>query len=260
MKNLVKIIAATVLLLSLTIAHVGSASASTPAKIMWGKTELKIGQIGKVTILEDTPLVKITSDGKLTTVRTLKKGDEYRVYSYKSTFNGLYGVGAGSFVQKNSKLKYETPSKKKLEILGFQKLFQEARAKQLTTITGYHTKQDILTLFNPYFTEEFTSQFISNSMLTKDINGVTHYHFPQNTDNINDNFLVEGNFAWTEKTSIMHYQAPSVDKDNNKGTENLVKISEYRNWDEFVKPHTYTIKLLKIDNKTYKIVEIQKQY
>ena len=87
-------------------------------KVMWGKTELKLGQIGKVTILVDTPLVKVESNGTLSTVRMLKKGDEYRVYSYKAQHNGLYGVGGSSFIQKNTaKVKYETPSKKKLALV-----------------------------------------------------------------------------------------------------------------------------------------------
>lgn len=65
-------------------------------KIMWGKTELKLGQIGKVTVLSDTNLVKMDSSGSITTVRTLKKGEEYRVYNYKSNNGGLYGVGGGA--------------------------------------------------------------------------------------------------------------------------------------------------------------------
>ncbi|MFJ8063674.1 transglycosylase SLT domain-containing protein [Psychrobacillus sp. NPDC096426] len=86
-------------------------------KVMWGKTELKLGQIGKVTILSNTNLVKMESDGSLTTVRTLKKGEEYRVYNYKSNHGGLYGVGGGNYVQKSTKVKYETPSKSKLALL-----------------------------------------------------------------------------------------------------------------------------------------------
>lgn len=86
-------------------------------KVMWGKTELKLGQIGKVTILSNTNLVKMESNGSLTTVRPLKKGEEYRVYSYKSDHGGLYGVGGGSYVQKSAQVKYETPSKSKLALL-----------------------------------------------------------------------------------------------------------------------------------------------
>ena len=84
---------------------------------MWGKTELKPGQLGKVTILQDTNLVKLESNGTLTTLRKMEKGEEYRVYSYKSNHGGLYGVGGGSFVQKDIKVKYETPSKVKLALL-----------------------------------------------------------------------------------------------------------------------------------------------
>ena len=86
-------------------------------KVMWGKTELKLGQIGKVTVISDTNLVKMDSSGSLTTVRTLKKGEEYRVYNYKSNNGGLYGVGGGSYIQKSTNIKYETPSKSKLALL-----------------------------------------------------------------------------------------------------------------------------------------------
>jgi len=103
-------------------------TASAATKIMWGKTELKLGQIGKVTILANTSLVKLESNGSLSTVRTLKKGEEYRVYSYKSNHGGLYGVGGGSFVQKNSKVKYETPSKSKLALLQKESVSREYKS------------------------------------------------------------------------------------------------------------------------------------
>jgi hypothetical protein len=260
LKNFLKILFATVIFASFPIANGVSAQAATFGKIMWGKTELKIGQIGKVTVLQDTPLVKPTLDGTLTTIRTLKKGEEYRVYSYKSSLNGLYGVGAGSFVQKNAKIKYETPSKKKLEILTFQKLFQEARLKQTSATQGTYSRQDILTLFNTNFTDEFTSQFISSSMLKKEMNGVTHYYFPQGTDSINTSLFVEENLSWTEKTTITHEQTTTIDKDNKKGIHDYVKISEYQKGNELEKPHTYTIILLKLENGSYKIVDIQKQF
>lgn len=92
-------------------------TAEAASKVMWGKTELILGQIGKVTILTPTNLVKLNPDESLTTVRTLKKGEEFRVYSYKGNQGGLYGVGEGSFIQQNSKVKYETPSKSKLALL-----------------------------------------------------------------------------------------------------------------------------------------------
>lgn len=260
MKNFLKILFATVIFASFPIVNGDSASAATPGKIMWGKTELKIGQIGKVTILQDTTLVKLESNGTLSTIRTLKKGEQYRVYNYKSNFNGLYGVGAGSFVQKSAKIKYETPSKKKLDILSFQKLFQEARLKQYSSTQVTYTKQDMLSLFNTHFTDEFTSQFISSSMLKKEINGVTYYYFPKNTDNINTSLFVDNNFSWTEQTIVTYEQTTTIDKDNKKGIHDYVKISEYQNGNEIDKSHTYTITLLKMDNGSYKIVDILKQF
>ncbi|KQL33344.1 MBL fold metallo-hydrolase [Psychrobacillus sp. FJAT-21963] len=82
-------------------------------KVMWGKTELKKGQIGKITVLSNTSLL----DKNSKVVRTLKKGEEYRIYTYKGTNGGLYGLGGGLFVKKSSTLKYETPSKSKLTLL-----------------------------------------------------------------------------------------------------------------------------------------------
>ena len=259
MRNLLKIVAAAILLVSFTFASGHSASADTPSKIMWGKTELKIGQIGKVTVLQDTPLVQIATDGTLTTIRTLRKGDEYRVYSYKSQNNGLFGVGAGSFVQKNANIKYETPSKRKLEIIAFKKLFQEANAIQNSTTTGYYTKQDMMALFNSHFTDWFTVHFISHSMMKKVIDGVTHYYFMQGTDSINTNTFVMDIFSWNERTTIEHYQVPTVDKDNKKGTADLVKISEYLDDNGNKKPPTYTVILEKKDDGRYVIYDVKHQ-
>ena len=116
-----------VLMLVVGIVSFNSNTASA-AKVMWGKTELKLGQIGKVTTLGNTSLVKLESNGSLSTVRSMKKGEEYRVYSYKSNHGGLYGVGGGSFVQKNAKVKYETPSKSKLALLQKESVSREYKS------------------------------------------------------------------------------------------------------------------------------------
>lgn len=106
----IKSVIVTILALGLFTFQVNTAEAAS--KVMWGKTELKLGQIGKVTVLTKTNLVKLNANGSLTTVRPLKKGEEFRVYSYKGNQGGLYGVGGGSFVQKNSKVKYESLHRK----------------------------------------------------------------------------------------------------------------------------------------------------
>jgi len=97
----------------------GSASAATQ-KVMWGKTELKAGQIGKITVLSATPIFQSKDKTFERADRTLKKGDEYRVYSYKGQDGGYYGLGGGLFVKKSSAVKYETPSKSKLALLAEQ--------------------------------------------------------------------------------------------------------------------------------------------
>ncbi|MED3574215.1 excalibur calcium-binding domain-containing protein [Cytobacillus praedii] len=92
-------------------------SSMASAKVMWGKTELKKGQIGKVTILTNVNATKI-NENTLTQDKRLKKGEEYRIYSYRVvTGIGYYGLGGGLFVQKSDFVKYETPSKAKLALL-----------------------------------------------------------------------------------------------------------------------------------------------
>lgn len=133
LSKLIKIFIMFLLVVGFGSYNTNTASAAT--KVMWGKTELKLGQIGKVTVLSNTTLVKLESNGSLSTVRTMKKGEEYRVYSYKSNHGGLYGVGGGSYVQKSSKVKYETPSKSKLALLQKQNAPREYKAALKTAET-----------------------------------------------------------------------------------------------------------------------------
>ncbi|MEK3996661.1 N-acetylmuramoyl-L-alanine amidase [Psychrobacillus sp. FSL K6-2365] len=83
-------------------------------KIMWGKTELKTGQIGKITILQDINVWKDSphESGKIIHTRTLTKGGEFRVYNYREDHGGQYYLGAGEWVTKMpTHILYETPSK-----------------------------------------------------------------------------------------------------------------------------------------------------
>ncbi|WP_342577298.1 hypothetical protein [Psychrobacillus sp. FSL K6-2843] len=147
-KKLSKAVLVGVLALGITATANTSAEAATH-KVMWGKTELKVGQIGKVTILADTNLVKVGANGSLSKVRTLKKGEEYRVYTYKGSNGGLYGLGASSFVQKGSKVKYETPSKSKLALLN----------KEVNG--GLVPKAGMKLTYSPSFTENTKRDFVT---------------------------------------------------------------------------------------------------
>ncbi|QFF98033.1 hypothetical protein PB01_03925 [Psychrobacillus glaciei] len=104
-----------ILFISVLIVNINQATASS--KVMWGKTELKIGQLGKATVLSNTVLWKMDKDNSLIKIRDLKIDEEYRVYSYKGNHGGIYGVGGGEFIQKSTSIKYETPSKSKLNLL-----------------------------------------------------------------------------------------------------------------------------------------------
>ncbi|MFO1444369.1 DUF3298 and DUF4163 domain-containing protein [Bacillus sp. Bva_UNVM-123] len=113
MKKLISLLVVAVLIIFL------QPNPSAHASVMWGKTELKKGQIGKVTLLQNSQLWKLSEDNKsLVEVRKLKQGEEYRVYTYKNQFGGLYGVGGGAFIKKSAAINYQTPAKSKLQTLG----------------------------------------------------------------------------------------------------------------------------------------------
>lgn len=115
-KGLVRFLIIATLLISAISFQAQSVNAQSN-KVMWGKTELKLGQIGKVTIKSPSALFKLEKNNKLTKVRNLKAGEEFRVYSYKNLDGYMYGVGGGNFIYNIQSVKYETPSKSKLALL-----------------------------------------------------------------------------------------------------------------------------------------------
>ncbi|TCJ05034.1 N-acetylmuramoyl-L-alanine amidase [Cytobacillus praedii] len=86
--------------------------AKGPEKLMWGKTEFKKGQIGRVTILKPINLWTEDEEGKLQMVRILQPDDQFRVYGFREKHGGQYDVGGGHWVTKmDGYIRYETPSK-----------------------------------------------------------------------------------------------------------------------------------------------------
>ncbi|WP_316570139.1 hypothetical protein [Neobacillus sp. YIM B06451] len=79
--------------------------------VWWNGMELKPGQIGRLNVVKDTPLFKVSGE-KIVFSRTLKKGEFYRIYAFKP---GMLSVGGGYFVDRDTRVKYETPSKSKLQ-------------------------------------------------------------------------------------------------------------------------------------------------
>ncbi|WP_316569890.1 hypothetical protein [Neobacillus sp. YIM B06451] len=77
------------------------------SKIMWEGMELKPNQIGLLLVKKETPLFKPNG----TVSRTLKAGETYRIYTFKSN---TLGVGGGYYITRDARVDYKTPSKAKL--------------------------------------------------------------------------------------------------------------------------------------------------
>lgn len=93
---------------------------SVTKKVYWDGIELRKGQIGKITVNKPINIYK-REGGKLVFERVLKKGEQYRVYTYDNKFGGQYGLGGGLFVTKmSSHITYKTPPKSKLAELNKQ--------------------------------------------------------------------------------------------------------------------------------------------
>lgn len=93
----------------------GSSSGGSKPPVIWDGMEMKEGQIGRITVTKPINLWK-RNGGKLEMERVLQAGDRYRVYGYDDAFGGQFDVGSGMWVTNMpSHIKYETPSKDKLQ-------------------------------------------------------------------------------------------------------------------------------------------------
>ena len=89
-----KFIISCVIIISICIS-ISLPNAEATMKVMWGKTE------------SSNELFKMEKDNSLVKIRDLKAGEEFRVYSYKTNNEGLYGVGVGNFIQKSPNRGFE---------------------------------------------------------------------------------------------------------------------------------------------------------
>ncbi|MED4532921.1 DUF3298 and DUF4163 domain-containing protein [Metabacillus fastidiosus] len=91
------------------------------AKVMWGSIEMKKGQIGKVTMLKDVDIYVKKGDSYSVTGKA-KKNQVNRVYTNQ---NGYLGIGGGKFIKNDKSVKYETPSKSRLQALNGVKIVKK---------------------------------------------------------------------------------------------------------------------------------------
>lgn len=122
----------------LTIFILLFSSSAASAAVWWDGAELKPGQIGRLTVLKDTKLYKLEGENE-TFSRMLKAGEKYRIYAFKP---GRLSVGGGYYVDRDSKVKYETPSKAKLEQVKKENYIDSefaslAKKGQLKGVQGY---------------------------------------------------------------------------------------------------------------------------
>jgi N-acetylmuramoyl-L-alanine amidase len=110
-----------------------------PEGVYWDGHKMRPGQVGRITIIKPINLWKRVErcmiddceycaevEPKLEFERVLNPGEAYPVYGYDGFYGGQYSVGAGYYVTNmEGYVKYETPSKEKLEAL--QKFYTEVK-------------------------------------------------------------------------------------------------------------------------------------
>lgn len=169
-------------------------------KVMWDKAELKQGQIGRLTVLQDTSLYKLDGDKKII-VRTLKKGEFYRIYAFKP---GMLSVGGGLYVNRDNKVKYETPSKAKLSALNCIKNINMNVTRGFTT---YSTIDQVLKMESATLTQELSymgRHFKSNHFGQNNVEIFYHFNKEQGENQYTIDYI---NY---EFTSVEPYEFEST--------------------------------------------------
>jgi hypothetical protein len=115
----ISLIVLSLIVFSFTIFLTSPLKSYAETSITWGKIQYKVGYIGKVIVLKDTNLISFDNNQKEIKGKTIKKGQEIGIYTFKN--NLYYGVGGGLYIKKTSSIKYETPSPTRKDVL--KKLF-----------------------------------------------------------------------------------------------------------------------------------------
>lgn len=162
-----------------TVYAADSCSSIGPETVIrWDSEELKVGQIGRLTVLKSTTLYKLAGEVKSVS-RQLKAGERYRIYAFKP---GKLSVGGGLYVDRDARVNYETPSKAKFTQVSCKKqAIADSRASiqmndSLSTVT---TKlgQEKRTSLNEYKVSWYTyhtgyKQFYMVSYLNNQVQGL----------------------------------------------------------------------------------------
>ncbi|EWG08627.1 hypothetical protein [Cytobacillus firmus] len=209
---------------------------SGQSRIWWDGAELKLGQIGRLTIVKNTSLFKLEGE-KRTFERTLKAGESYRIYAFKP---GMLSVGGGFYVDRNEKVKYETPSKTKLDAVACINGKHPSQSKKIYSpilgkVTLGMSKQQVKEQSSGILSEETSDRLVYQNVNILGYTGMVIYVFENNAlvavnvyhdimESVDDLNLLEAYFVTMYEKIIPYYGDPvSLDTDwlNDTGGYNL---------------------------------------
>ncbi|WP_277585997.1 CAP domain-containing protein [Psychrobacillus antarcticus] len=161
-----------------------SQAADCPSIAYWDGVELKSGQIGRVLIQKSTTIYK-NVNGKFEFSRTVKPGENYRIYAKRSTY---YHLGGGLVILDNADVLYQTPSKSKVNQLNCVKTALSIGDNKTTATAKLGTQKTALinefgastSIYHNNYNSFYAISYLSNkiaSIYTKDksyqVNGVS---------------------------------------------------------------------------------------
>lgn len=190
------------LILLLGLNFLSPAVDKAEAKVWWNGTELKLGQIGKLTVVNQTILYKLVGSEKVFE-RNLLPGEVYRIYNFKP---GMLGLGGGFYIDRDNRVKYETPSKAKLA----------------------QVKNDNAPLFGTYQGTYTANQGLTGvTLILNGRSGEFHFYAVEENPNVPSGVFKTANTYDSQKKSIVIKGGEWVKKPGNYVVVDLV--GEYNN-------------------------------
>ena len=133
----------------------------------------------KQQFLANVNAVKL-SGNTLTQDKRLKGGEEYRVYTYRVIGDsGYYGLGGGLFVKKSDRIKYETPSKRKLGQLQAESA-NYSNVPFINNISLGMSKQQVKSIERATLIDEETNTLVYANKNVLDFSATVRYRFENN--------------------------------------------------------------------------------
>jgi hypothetical protein len=224
-------------------------------KIWWDGVELKPGQIGRLFIEKDTPLFKLNGTRKSFS-RTLKSGEKYRIYAFKP---GILSVGGGYYVDRDTKVTYQTPSKTKLAAVKCINGELPAKISILGKVTLGMTKEQVKSASSGTLLKASEEELIFDSVNILGFPANVSYEFTNNklvsvniyhdvVSNVDDIDLLDAYFdVMYDKISSSYGEANVLDRDWYNDEDGYVQSAYWSLKDQ----DTLLIVYITVDFETY---------